>query len=104
MVQKDTRFSTVSDSLKIQKKISEVIRKVKLSPLTDKFIITDITCEKPKQKEKNCPKEIGASQRNIDIEKGKVGECVGKEHALQWGRYGQTREVKNYRRDTESLT
>ena len=56
------------------KKLSEVIYKVKLQPLTDKFTITDITCEKPKQKERNCTKEIAASWRKIDIKKGKGGE------------------------------
>ena len=34
------------------KKMSEIIYKVKLPLLTNKFIITDITCEKPKQKKK----------------------------------------------------
>ena len=47
---------------------------MKLPPLTDKFIITDIICENSKQKEKNCPKEIAASQRKIDIAKGKGGK------------------------------
>ena len=56
------------------KKSSEVLHKVKLPLLTNKFIITDITCEKPKHKEKNCPKEITASQRKIDIAKGKGGQ------------------------------
>ena len=56
------------------KKLSEVIHKVKLPPLTNKFIIADIICEKPKQKEKECPKEIAASQRKIDIAKGKGGK------------------------------
>ena len=55
-------------------KLSEVIHKVKLPPLTNKFIITDITCEKSKQKEKYCPKETAASQRKIDNAKGKQGE------------------------------
>ena len=50
------------------KKLSEVIHKVKLAPLTNKFIITDMFCEKPKQKK--CLKEIAASQRKIDIAKG----------------------------------
>ena len=54
--------------------LSEVIHKVKLPPLTDKFIITDITHEKPKQKEKSSPKEIAASERKIDIAKAKGGE------------------------------
>ena len=55
------------------KKLSEVMHKVKLPlpPLTDKFIIIDITCEKPKQKEQKCPKEIAVSQRKTDITKGK---------------------------------
>ena len=56
------------------KKLSEVIHKVKLPPLTDKFIITNITCEKPKQKEKYCPKKITALQRKIDTAKGKADE------------------------------
>ena len=54
--------------------MNEVRYKVKLPPLTDKFTITDITCEKPKQKEKNCPKETAASQRKIDIAKENGGE------------------------------
>ena len=56
------------------KTLSEVMHKVKLPPLTNKFIIIDITCEKLKQKEKNCLKEIAASQRKTNIAKGKGGE------------------------------
>ena len=44
------------------------MHKVKLPHLTNKFIITDITCEKPKQKK--CLKEIAALQRKTDIAKG----------------------------------
>ena len=47
---------------------------MKLPPLTNKFIITDITSEKSKQKEKKCPKEIAASERKINIAKGEEGE------------------------------
>ena len=70
MIQKDTRFSTGSNWLK-SRKTSEVIHKVKLPSLTDKFIITDITCEKSKQKEIYCPKVTAASLRKIDIAKGR---------------------------------
>ena len=56
------------------KKVSKVIHKVKLPAVTDKFIITDITCKTSKKKEKNCPKEIAAFQRKIDIAKGKGGK------------------------------
>ena len=52
------------------KKLSKLIHKVKLPPLTNKFIIAGITCEKPKQKLKNSV----ASQRKIDITKEKGGE------------------------------
>ena len=79
------RFLIVSDGTKRyvfrrerfvekSKKLSEVIHKVKLPLLTNKFIITDITCAKQKQKEKNCPKAIAASQMKIDTAKGKGGE------------------------------
>ena len=51
------------------KKLSEVIHKVKLPHLNNKFIITDITCEKLKQNK--CLKEIAASQKKIDMSKAR---------------------------------
>ena len=64
----------IEQFLERSKKLSEVIYKVDLPPLANKFIIKDITCEKPKQKEENFPKKMTASQRKVDIAKGKGGE------------------------------
>ena len=76
---------------KKSKKLSEAIHNVMLPPLTNKFSITDIICEKTKQK-KNCPKEIAASQRNIYTTKEKTRQIRrypelrrdGKQPTLWW--------------------
>ena len=64
----------IEQFLERSKKSSEVIYKVNLPPLANKFIIKDTTCEKPKQKDKKFPKKMTASQRKVDIAKGKGAE------------------------------
>ena len=38
-------------------------------------MITDTTCENPKQKEKNGPKEIAAYRRKLTLQKEKKPNC-----------------------------
>ena len=91
-------------------KLNEVLRRVTLTPLIDKFIITDITCEKPKQKEEYCLKKIVASQRKIDMKIAAKFRDILKYDVMESNMLyngdvtAKTREVKNYRRDTEYLT
>ena len=57
------------------KKLSEVIHKVKLPPLSDKFIITDIICERAKQKEKTGQRKLLHHRGKSTLQKDKETNC-----------------------------
>ena len=91
-------------------KLNEDLHRVTLTPLIDKFIITEIICEKPKQKEEYCLEKTAASQRKTDMKIAAKLRDILKYNVMESNILyngdvaAKTREVKNYRRDTKYLT